>query len=345
MSSPTLPRPGVPTTPDLRAALQVGLRASFAPGCRVARVQRSASAYATSAALENLDVELGDGRVLRLVFKDVGRAALLDGARRAKPAFLYDPLREIQCYRTVLNEPELGTASCYATVADERRGHYWLFLERVPGVELYQVGELETWQHAAAWLARLHDRFLTSPGRLASVHGRLLRYDGEFYRRWSRRALRFARLKASEAQLRRLESIVGRYDRVVERLVELPRTFIHGEFYASNVLVQREAVGTRICPVDWETAALGPGLVDLAALTAGPWSERDRSAIVAAYRTALPTAPLWRLSEEDFATLLDCCGLHVALQWLGWSGDWTPPSEHAFDWLAEALRLAERLGL
>ena len=35
----------------------------------------------------------------------------------------------------------------------------------------------------------------------------------------------------------------------------------------------------------------------------------------------------------------------LAVQRLGWSDSWSPPEEHAHDWLAEALRAAERLGL
>ena len=29
--------------------------------------------------------------------------------------------------------------------------------------------------------------------------------------------------------------------------------------------------------------------------------------------------------------------LHLAVQWLGWSRDWTPPREHATDWLGESV--------
>jgi len=40
---------------------------------------------------------------------------------------------------------------------------------------------------------------------------------------------------------------------------------------------------------------------------------------------------------------LDCARLHLALRWLGWSRDWTPPREHARDWWAEAKGAAERI--
>src|SRR5205814_2079494 len=66
-----------------------------------------------------------------------------------------DPLREIEVYRSVLAGAGLGTAKLYA--ADVERS--WLVLEKVEGVELYQIGELDPWQRALRWLARMHDRF------------------------------------------------------------------------------------------------------------------------------------------------------------------------------------------
>jgi thiamine kinase-like enzyme len=58
----------------------------------------------------------------------------------------------------------------------------------------------------------------------------------------------------------------------------LHRVSLDGEYYASNIVV----AGQRVCPVDWELAGAGPGLLDLAALTTG-WSYADRAAIAAAY--------------------------------------------------------------
>ena len=101
-----------------------------------------------------------------------------------------------------------------------------------------------------------------------------------------------------------------------------------------------------MCPVDWEMAAVGPGLVDLAALTAGGWTADERTALALAYHAALAQAggpPPAR--EEEFLTALDYCRLHLAVQWSGWSSGWSPPAEHAQDWLGEALSLAEKLGL
>src|SRR5262249_18457071 len=156
----------------------------------------------------------------------------------------------------------LGTAICYGAVVDQWAGRYWLFLERVPGLELYQVSS-PIWQEVARWLATMHARF-TRDTALPTRAKRLLSYDGDYYRDWLRRAQQFARQaepSRSGKARRGVEWLAARYDQVVERLLALPTTFIHGEFYASNVLVQELAGELRVCPVDWEMAAVAPGLV------------------------------------------------------------------------------------
>lgn len=340
-----VPAPAVPTA-DLRAALERVLRGHFGAPQRILELERRPSAYGSSFIIEELDVRLGDGSVLPIVFKNLSRQALLASARRVKPAFLHDAMREIDVYRTVLAPDALGTATCYGAVVDRRVGRYWLFLEKVPGVELYQIGEFRVWQDVARWLAAMHTRLAQRHG--APIRARvpsLLTYDAAFYRRWLRRARAFAqRMHPSRQARRSLAWLAARYDRVVTRLLALPAIFIHGEFYASNVLIQETAEGRRVCPVDWETAALGPGLIDLAALTAGRWNEAEREALALAYFSALGE-PGWRSSPDAFLTALDCCYLHLAIQWLGWSAEWSPPAEHAQDWLGEALRVADRLSL
>jgi thiamine kinase-like enzyme len=122
----------------------------------------------------------------------------------------------------------------------------------------------------------------------------------------------------------------------------LPPTVIHGEFYASNVLVEEQACVVRICPLDWETAGLGPALIDVAALISGSWPEENKEQLAAAYFTAVASdgAPTDVASQ---AVALCCCRLLLAIKWVGWSPGWQPPPEHRYDWLAEALDLARRL--
>ena len=135
-------------------------------------------------------------------------------------------------------------------------------------------------------------------------------------------------------------TVVDSYVRAIERLIRLPSTLIHGEFYASNILVQETREGCRICPVDWEMAAVGPGLIDLAALTLGSLvraranGDGGRLSRHAALRrhAGLPL--------DDLLLALDDCRLHLAIRWLGWAPDWSPPAENAHDWLARGIALS-----
>jgi aminoglycoside phosphotransferase (APT) family kinase protein len=204
----------------------------------------------------------------------------------------------------------LGTPAVFA------HGDDWLLLEKVEGTELWQVGDLEQWKAVARWLKRFHTLFAVSP----PASQRLINYDAACFRSWVQRA---HRLFGSA-----LDGIVAAHDAVVETLCRMPVTFIHGDFYASNVLV---AAG-RVAAVDWEMAGVGPGLLDLVALSSGTWIDDEREAIIAAYGEVDPVE-------------LDCCRLQVALQWLGWSSSWSPPREHARDWLADVNAAATRLGL
>ena len=331
----------------LHATLEEALGRRQGQRRRVVRLERRPSVYSTSFAIEELDVRLDDDTSLRILYKDLSRHALLEDALQAKPTFLYNPMREIDTYRSILGPSGLGTPICYGAIVEPPAERYGLLLEKVPGVELYQVGDLATWRRVAEWLAIMHTRFARQSEALVRL-APLLRYDGDFYRLWADRArasLGLAGLHLSREARRTIEKLFGAYDRVVERLLELPVTFLHGEFYASNVLVSEEGEGWRVCPVDWEMAAVGPGLIDLAALTAGGWTTDEREELALAYHAALVPCGNWPPAPDAFLAALDYCRLHLSVQWLGWSPDWSPPSEHAHDWLGEAVGLAEKLGL
>ena len=325
-----------PTTKEILATVQELLGRHIGKARPVVAFEHRRSTYRTSFALEEVDVRLDDGRELRLMLKDVGPRAMSAVARAAKPAFLLDPAREILTYRHLLG-PIPGPPTYYGAKVDPSRKRYALLIERVDGRPLWQVGELQVWQDVARWLAGLHQYF-SSRGRRPRPSGHLIVYDAAYYTRWVQRALAFAdRREASER--RAIGRIADRYDRVVEHLTSLPTTLIHGELYASNVMVQETWEGVRVAPVDWEMAAIGPGLVDLAALVAGSWSDDQRIAIAQAYFEASPSPD----ARDDVSRALDYCRLHLAIQWLGWSPDWSPPQAH--DWLGEAVHLAERLNL
>jgi Ser/Thr protein kinase RdoA (MazF antagonist) len=312
----------MPLTEELEQALSTCL------GSRAVVRDRRPCPYRTSFPVEELDIELSGGSTLALVFKETGWESLDEEARLAKPRFLHDPLRELEAYVDILQPGRLGTAMCHGAVERAGSKSAWLFLERLSGSDLTEIGEFAVWLEAARWLARMHDRCRDVRGK------RLLVYDSNFYERWLERALAFSPQGS-------IDAVAAAYGQVAERLLALRPAFIHGELYASNVLVETGGARPRICPIDWELAAVGPPLVDLAALSAGRWSEEQRLELARAYRETLSEPP----AEGELRRELDWCRLHLAVQWLGWSAGWTPPVERQHDWLGEAVELAKRIVL
>src|SRR5262249_24535960 len=101
----------------------------------------------------------------------------------------------------------------------------------------------------------------------------------------------------------------------------LPATLLHGEFYASNILIESKGARCRVAPVDWEMAAWGTGLLDLAALTAGNWRDEDRTALALTYRAHWSDTERWNPPLDEFLLAFDCCRVCLAVQWLGWSAN------------------------
>jgi len=267
----------------------------------IATVHRRPWPYHSSFPMEELD--LGG---MRLLLKDLaGSGDLL------RPSLAPQPRREIAVYRDVLQPLGLDGPALVAAADETSAG--WLVLELIEGTLLWQIGELEIWQEAARWLARLHA--LDVPGNEC-----LVRYDAAHLR---------SRLELTPEA----EALAAR---VADRLASLPTRLIHGDFYPANVLVEP---GPRIRVVDWETCGIGPAVLDVAALVSGRWSESKRQRILEAYVAACP--PQLQPSAEDvlYARLL------LAAQWIGWHDDWRPPPEQRHDWHAEFAELRERLAL
>jgi hypothetical protein len=329
---------------ELRDELEGVLARHSGRARRVVELQCHESPYRSTSPIVEVLVRLADGARMQLLVKDVGSGSGVRNQDGGKPGVLADPEREIEVYRSVLDRLGMGTPLFYGAVQDFSRGHHLLVLEKVSGVELFQVGDVRVWESAARWLARFHVR---CEGSLAPLQrSRLVSYDAEFYRQWISRAVEFTRMshRESEDDSGALEFLAGRYDGVVARLATQPATLVHGEFYPSNVLVRRRGPRDGICPIDWETAAFGPPMVDLAALTSG-WAPKERRRLEAAYYRTLAHERRSLPDPRRFREDLDYCRIHMAVQWLGWSRCWSPPAQHAHDWLAEALGAAKRLGL
>ena len=335
---------------NIKRASDVELRrfVQSALGGDVRRIERALYEYHSSFAIEVIEVEVADGAKRSLIFKDLSPVAMLPEARRVRPRGIYEPQREVIVYREILSKADLGTAFCFGSLVDPIADRFWLLLEKVDGNELYTIGDLSVWCHVARWLAQMHSQFSTRPSK-REHDGALLKYDEDFFARcWDRAKLQLKHHAAAGIVDPEIVRFIGaEYRRAAARICELPRTLIHGEFYPSNVLVSGCDRDFRICAIDWETAGIGTGLVDLAALVSGGWTQSEREQLSRAYFDELTGGELTGIhAVGDFETLqrdLLACRLHVAVWWLGWTSDWQPPPEHQQNWLREAIEISQQL--
>ncbi|HEY2055235.1 MAG TPA: aminoglycoside phosphotransferase family protein, partial [Solirubrobacterales bacterium] len=269
-------------------------------------VRRRDSEYRTSFPIEELEVELpGEGRTT-VVCKRLDREALDEAARLAKPFFLHVDGREAYVYERLLPRGPAGPPRFLGAERDIDGSR--LFIEWIDGRVLFEVGERELWEEAAGWLGRFHAAFEGALGGLP-VGAPLVERDADFLRLWLVRARAFAASGPGGGAA--LEWLAARHERVVEALAAMGPTILHGEFYASNVLVAAgEGGATRVAPVDWELAGPGPGALDLAALVCG-WPRAGREAMRRAYAAGRGR----ELPDRE----LDLARLQVAIQWLGWA--------------------------
>src|SRR5207244_938540 len=100
---------------ELYDALVKVLSGYFGEQVGLKKIERRVSDYCSSYIIEELDLELHDGRRLELIFKDLSEQAMLTEASQSKPFFCYDPLREIETYRDILAQQRLGTAEFYGS--------------------------------------------------------------------------------------------------------------------------------------------------------------------------------------------------------------------------------------
>jgi hypothetical protein len=199
---------------------------------------------------------------------------------------------------------------------------------------------------AARWIGRFHN---ATEERHSGASMRFLkRYDAEYYLGWARRtSLLAGRLRP---RLPWLTTLCGRFEDVVPLLLASPPTVTHGEYYPPNVLIR----GGTVYPIDWESAAVAAGEIDLVTLTEAWGAEIERQCKVEYQQARWPKGP-----PADFERRLCAAQLYLQFRWLchenrdifsgkGAGGEQTDRSRESKVRLyrLEQLRsLGERLGL
>jgi aminoglycoside phosphotransferase (APT) family kinase protein len=291
----------------LRCLEQEAIPRAAGRRARVAHLERSPSQSATSYDAEVVSVRLEDGTEMRFFLKDYG------SSRRPRPAASQRRERELAIYRRLIGDAEIGTARYCGAVWDDGAAVHWLLLEFVAGTELRHT-ELRYWIDAARWLGRLQGRFARAPAP-PEVTALLERHDARFFAAGAERARRSVS-HYPPALARRLEGILERYEPSVDLIAGSEQALVHGHYDAANILVGAAAGPVRICPVDWELAALGSRFFDLASLSDG-FRPPKLHRIWDAYAEGAAEAGLPTPARDRVRHLVDCLRLYRVIAWLG----------------------------
>ena len=291
-------------TDDLRGVIAAALSAEYGKSA-VKTIERARCAMSSSYPAEVVTVGLADGQNLRIFLKDLSTRsydAELSERRR----------REIAVYRDLLDGADLGTARYYGSVEDPVRNRFWLLLEHVEGPRV-EDEPFDVWVLAAVWLGRMQAYIAAHPDALNRCR-RIQWLAPEYFLSMAAMAKAAAAAYGPELAERVVGALDG-YAHLVANLASQPPMFVHGGYRPQNMLRRSTGAYPRICPVDWEAAAIGPTEFDLAYLCEG-FDDRRRGILVDAYRMEAARHGL-RVHQDDEADVrLDACDLHKNLKTL-----------------------------
>jgi len=293
----------------LQAHLERTAVAVFGGSSPITRIERRRAEFSSSYNCDILTVQLGVDQQFKAFLKDFGFVHI------PKEQVPQRRERELRVYRDLLAGTNLGTAQYYGCVWDETAERYWLLLEYVPGIEV-RYAEFSYWIEAARWLARMQGYFGAAARHAQLSTGNyLIEHDAAFFRDKAAQAGRAVAV-FPPVYSTRLAPILHKHEQVVEMMAAQPRLLVHGHYRPQNILVSLDSTPLRICPVDWEVAALGSPLYDLAFLSdgfAGPMLDQ----LCVAYEQEARCCGLPLPGRAEMQYLLDCFGLHRMLTLLG----------------------------
>ncbi len=315
--------------PD-RTALTVGLRSALnGNGCSIEKItilSRRRNLYVSTFASEIVSCRLDRSPKLRLFCKYGGdHGHQQHGHKSAVPY-------EAQVYRHVLQPLRGAGPKFYGSYRDPDTGETWLVIEYLP-----RSWRMDETPHPAAerlavkWLGRFH---AANEARLSSAPMPFLNvYNAEYYAGWARRTSRIA--QNFTRRFAWLRTVCERFGGLATALLMPKATVIHGEFYPHNVLVQEE----RIYPVDWESAAIAAGEIDLASMMEN-WTADESSEYLLDYQKAR-----WpQGAPVEFQSIFAAAQLYWTFRWLGDESDGVRKS--SWDRYLRLLRsAAERLAV
>jgi len=256
------PQSVLPDLPTLTKRLTAGLRDSADNGSAVKVLKRARPHFMSTFPNEIVTCQWPGGRKRRVFIKY--------GGNHNHPAWGHrgDLAYEAEVYQRVLRPLLEFRPKCLGAHTYPETGETALFLEYadrcVPLSEVSwkrRICKPQPMLQTARWLAQFHARHERRVDEPSLAF--LKRYDESYYRGWAQRTFEFAR--PLQPRFPWLPQLAGCGDEWFAPLLRAAPTVIHGEFDAKTVLVR----GQKLFLLDWESAAIAPGEIDLAMLTDG----------------------------------------------------------------------------
>ncbi len=287
-------------------ALNSGLSAVLGGGGSSIRIlDRAPAIWASTYPSEVVTCEVAGSSVLKLYCKYMAGLRYESFGHRGGVPY------EIEVYRRVLASLPMSVPTFYGAYEEPGTGDVWLILEYLDqSLRVTKGPQPESVVQAARWLGRFH---AANEDRVSGADvGFLNLYDAPYYVGWSRRTLRFA------SELRPafpwLETLCGRFEECIDVLLSSTPTIIHGEFYPHNILLSND----QIYPIDWESAAIAAGEIDVATLTEA-WKPEHRRQCEVVYQEAR-----WGgATPAGFEHRLAAARLYFCFRWMGEQPEWT----------------------
>ncbi len=300
---------------------------------RLTVIDREPNIFASTFPTEIATCQLPDGSMLRVFCKHGTRTS--DGSHGHRGSVEY----EATVYRQVLSGLGITAPKFYGAYPSGRDDSICLVIEyldqasRVHYVDSATRGRRAmptALKLAARWIGEFHKNTARLDRKtLPFLH----ELDAQYYLDWARRTREFA--YSSRRELRWLTAVCERFGDFVPFLSNPPLAIIHGEYYPDNILVQ----DGKVFPVDWQSAAIGRGEIDLVSLEEG-WPESYACEFESEYAQArCPDG-----APRDFEKALQAARLYWPLRWLGEPRGWEIRSTNR-RYLSQLRRVATNLDI
>lgn len=285
-----------PETQKLSPHLERFVNKAHVPHNMVTLLKRKPYDYRSTSPVEIISCRLNNGETIYLFCKYSGNHTQYSYGHRGGVEY------ETTIYKNILSKIPLQSARFYGSYKEKNK-EIILIIDYLKGSKLLKDAHTtQNFGKAAAWIGGLHKMYESKPPKGIKL------YDNDYYMIW---------LTGVENMLGKLikkhpwlPSVCRYFRENMHLLSGSTQTFIHGEYYTKNILVKKGD----IYPIDWESAAIGPGEIDLASLIED-WDEERKNIALKKYTQA--RWPDGNFSENEFEKRMLLVRIYFFLRWTG----------------------------